>query len=135
MAWSLYRGPRFEAAESIKKKLLPVFNLLENRYGFDAFFLWLVDLSDGVARFCFWVDSQIIDQFFVDGWGLLTRIGAEISQLFDSLFVDRTVDGFGGLSMDVGVGLRSLVREGQVQEYLMYIAIAVSLLMTLIFWI
>ena len=69
---------------------------------------------------------------FVDGWGLLVRIWAELSQLFDTVFIDRTVDGFGGLSWDIGVGLRSLVRAGQVQEYLMYISIAVSLFATLI---
>ena len=60
------------------------------------------------------------------------RVCAEISHLFDALFVDRTVDGFGGLSLDLGVGLRALVKEGQVQEYLMYVAIAFSLAATLI---
>ena len=69
---------------------------------------------------------------FVDGWGLLMRIVSEISNLLDALFVDRTVDGFGGLTLDLGVGLRSLVKDGQVQEYLMYVAIAFSLAATLI---
>jgi len=104
-----------------------VFNLLDKRYGFDALFLALVGFSDKAARLAFWIDSQVVDRIFVDGWGLLMRIWAELSNLFDALFIDRTVDGFGGLSVDLGVGLRSLVAEGQVQQYLMYIAIAVSL--------
>ena len=74
----------------------------------------------------------MVDRVFVDGWGLLMRIFAEISNLIDALFVDRTVDGFGGLSLDLGVGLRALVKDGQVQEYLMYAAIAFSLAATLI---
>jgi NADH-quinone oxidoreductase subunit L len=132
LAWFLYRGPDFTTAELIKARCAPVFDVLEHRYGFDAVFLWLVDVSDALARFCFWFDANIVDRVFVDGWGLLVRIWAELSQLADSLLIDRTVDGFGGLSMDIGVGFRSLVRAGQVQEYLMYIAIAVSLFATLI---
>ncbi|PIR18650.1 MAG: hypothetical protein COV48_06340, partial [Elusimicrobia bacterium CG11_big_fil_rev_8_21_14_0_20_64_6] len=77
-------------------------------------------------------DANIVDRIFVDGWGLLARIFAEISNLVDMLFVDRTVDGFGGLSLDLGVGLRGLVKDGQVQEYLMYVAITFSLAATLI---
>ena len=132
LAWSLYRGPEFKTAEALKAKLSPVFNVLENRYGFDILFLWLVALSDGIAAFAFWLDSQVVDRIFVDGWGLVMRIFAELSNLFDALFIDKTVDGFGGLSWDLGVGLRSLVADGQIQEYLMYIAIAVSLFALLI---
>ena len=87
---------------------------------------------DKVAALAYWIDANVVDRVFVDGWGLLMRIVAEISNLVDALFVDRTVDGFGGLSLDLGVGLRTLVKEGQVQEYLMYVAIAFSLAATLI---
>ncbi len=126
-SWRLYRGPDFSLARSLKARFALVFNLLDKRYGFDALFLALVGFSDKAARLAFWIDSQVVDRIFVDGWGLLMRIWAELSNLFDALFIDRTVDGFGGLSVDLGVGLRSLVAEGQVQQYLMYIAIAVSL--------
>jgi hypothetical protein len=42
------------------------------------------------------------------------------------------VDAFGGLSNDLGFCLRALVVDGQVQEYLMYAAIAFALSATLI---
>ncbi|MEK7383079.1 MAG: hypothetical protein AAB262_07310, partial [Elusimicrobiota bacterium] len=80
----------------------------------------------------FWIDANVIDRVFVDGWGLLMRIFAGISDAFDNLFVDSAVDGVGGLGNDLGVGLRSLVTAGQVQEYLMYAAISFSLAATLI---
>jgi NADH-quinone oxidoreductase subunit L len=131
-SWTLYRGPDFALVDSLKRRFTPLFNLLEARYGFDDFYLALVSFCDKLSRLVFWFDSAVIDRIFVDGWGLLMRIFAEISHLFDVLLVDRTVDGFGGLSMDAGVGLRSLVSKGQVQEYLMYIAITVSLFATLI---
>lgn len=133
LAWWLYRGPAFAAADRIKARMSFVFKTLENGYGFDAFYLWIVALSDQAARLAYWIDSKIIDAIFIDGWALVVRVSSEMSNLFDALFVDKTVDGFGGISRDIGVGLRSLVSKGLVQEYLMYVAIAVSLFASLVF--
>ncbi|MBI5622626.1 MAG: NADH-quinone oxidoreductase subunit L [Elusimicrobia bacterium] len=128
LAYSLYGGPDLSRAARIKERFLPVFNVLENRWGFDAFFLFLVDASDRLAVLCRWLDTEVIDRIFVDGWGLICRVFAEISHLFDALFVDQAVDGCGYVSRDVaGRGLRSLVARGQVQEYLLYLAVGVSL--------
>ncbi len=132
LSWKLYADRDFSLAESLKARFQPAFNLLDRRYFLDDFFLGLVALSDRLAGLCAWVDLKVIDEIFVDGWGLMTRIWSEISNVFDVLFVDRTVDGFGDLSRDLGSGLRGLVSHGQVQEYLMYLAIAVSLFATMI---
>jgi NADH:ubiquinone oxidoreductase subunit 5 (subunit L)/multisubunit Na+/H+ antiporter MnhA subunit len=132
LSWRLYGRNDFRLAESLKSRFSILFSVLENRYGMDALFLGLVAFCDRVAKFAFWFDSSVIDQFFVDSWGLVTTLLAELSALVDNIFVDRTVDGFGGLSMDAGVLLRSLVTHGQAQEYLMYIAVAVSLFTILI---
>lgn len=132
LSWKLYGGPDLSLAQSLKRKFAWLFNVLEDRYGFDAFFLSLVDFCDKLAALAFWFDSAVVDRIFVDGWGMLMKIIAEVSNLFDAILIDRTVDGFGDLSLDLGVGLRSLIARGQVQEYLMYIAIAVSLFTTLI---
>jgi NADH-quinone oxidoreductase subunit L len=131
-AFFLYKGPRYAVAESLKATFAPVFHLLDRRWFLDDAFDLLVVLCDKVAALAYWIDANVVDRVFVDGWGLLMRIFAEISNLVDALFVDRTVDGFGGLSLDLGVGLRALVKDGQVQEYLMYAAIAFSLAATLI---
>ncbi|MDX6768368.1 MAG: NADH-quinone oxidoreductase subunit L [Elusimicrobiota bacterium] len=128
----LYRGPKYPVADALKSALAPAFTLLERRWYMDDLFNVLVRVSDRVAALCFWVDANVVDRVFVDGWGLVMRVFAHLSDLFDALFVDRTVDGFGGLTNDVGVGLRSFVKDGQVQEYLMYAAIAFSLAATLI---
>ncbi len=131
-AFSLYKGPRYALADSIKTNFAPVFRILDRRWFLDDAFDVLVVFCDRVAALAYWIDTNVVDRVFVDGWGLLMRIVAEISNLLDALFVDRTVDGFGGLSLDLGVGLRGLVKDGQVQEYLMYVAIAFSLAATLI---
>ncbi|HAM35906.1 MAG TPA: NADH-quinone oxidoreductase subunit L [Elusimicrobia bacterium] len=127
LAWCLYRGPDFRAAEALKARLQPLFTLLERRYYLDDIFLGLVCLADRVAALCFRIDSEIIDRIFVDGWGLVMRILAEISHACDALFIDRAVDATGSLSVGVGGALRWLVRRGLVQEYLMYAAVGASL--------
>ena len=131
-AVGLYRDPKFAAAAAIRSAFAPVVSVLDNRWYLDDAFLALVGLCDQVAALAYWVDDNIIDRLFVDGWGLLMRVCAEISNFFDILFVDAAVDGFGGLGNDLGLGLRSLVADGQVQEYLMYAAIAFALSATLI---
>ncbi len=132
LAFALYKGPKYAVADRLKTKFAPIFRVLDRRWYLDDAFDALVVLCDQVATLAYWIDTHIVDRVFVDGWGLLMRIVAEISNLLDALFVDRTVDGFGGLSLDLGVGLRGLVKDGQVQEYLMYVAIAFSLAATLI---
>ena len=132
LAFFLYRGPNFAAAEAIRSAFAPLVTVLDRRWYLDDAFLALVALCDQVAALAFWIDVNVVDRVFVDGWGLLMRIFAEISNFLDVSLVDATVDGVGGLSGDLGQGLRSLVVDGQVQEYLMYAAIAFSLAATLI---
>jgi NADH-quinone oxidoreductase subunit L len=132
LAFFLYRGPDFAAAEAIRAAFGPLVTVLDRRWYLDDAFLALVALCDQVALLAFWIDQNVVDRIFVDGWGLLMRIFAEISNFLDISLVDATVDGVGALSNDLGGGLRSLVVDGQVQEYMMYAAIAFSLAATLI---
>ncbi|MBI3548070.1 MAG: NADH-quinone oxidoreductase subunit L [Elusimicrobia bacterium] len=125
ISWKLYASGDFTTATKIKQTFGPVFTLLEKRYYFDDFFLFLVDLSDRLAAACFWVDANIVDRIFVDGWGLVTILLAEIENFIDAVFVDGLVDASGWVSRQAGAGLRTLV-TGQVQEYLLYVALAVS---------
>ncbi|OGS41234.1 MAG: hypothetical protein A3J82_01140 [Elusimicrobia bacterium RIFOXYA2_FULL_69_6] len=130
----LYSGHNIRIAEDLKRRFAPVFSLLERRYYLDDVFLALVALGDRLARLAFWVDSQVIDRIFVDGWGLAANVAAQLGNLFDALFVDRLVDGTGGLSVTVGGALRWLVRRGMVQEYLLWTAAVLSTLAFLIAW-
>ncbi len=131
-AFFLYRGPDYALTELFKANFAAIFLLLDRRWYIDDAFDALVVFCDKVAALAFWIDANVIDRVCVDGWGLVLRIVAEISNLIDALFVDRTVDGFGGLSLDLGGSLRGFVQAGQIQEYLMYVAIAFSLAATLI---
>lgn len=123
LAYKLYGSGSFAAAESLKQQFQPVFNILERRYYFDDLFLKIVDLGDWLAKAAFWIDDKIIDKIFVDMWGLITLLMAEIQNFFDAVFVDGAVDATGGATAYAGKGLRSLM-AGQVQEYLLGLALA-----------
>ncbi len=131
-AFVLYKGPKFATAEAIRSAFAPLVTVLDRRWYLDDVFLGLVAVCDQVAALAYWIDANVVDRVFVDGWGLLMRVFAEISNFLDWNLVDTTVDGVGGLGNDLGGMMRSLVIDGQVQEYLMYAAIAFSLAATLI---
>ncbi|MBI3299515.1 MAG: NADH-quinone oxidoreductase subunit L [Elusimicrobia bacterium] len=127
LAWKLYGDGDHKLAAAIRERFSWVADILEARYRFDDFFLWLVDLSDRLAGALFWFDAQIIDKIFIDGWAAVTRALAWVSDFFDFRFVDGAVDGVGLITQDGGRALRKLVR-GQTQEYLMYAALSVAVL-------
>ncbi|MBI4423215.1 MAG: NADH-quinone oxidoreductase subunit L [Elusimicrobia bacterium] len=131
-AFALYGRDDFRVAEKLKSRLQPVFTLLENRYGFDDFYLLLVKGSDILAQVLFWIDDRIIDRLFVDVWGVFTMLMADVQSFIDTVFVDNAVDMAATGTAWAGGGLRALVR-GQVQEYLLYIALAVTLFTMLVF--
>ncbi|PCI40452.1 MAG: NADH-quinone oxidoreductase subunit L [Elusimicrobia bacterium] len=128
LAYKLYSGS-LETAQQLRGKLSIAAETLEQRYYFDDFFLGLVKLSDKLATACYWIDSRIIDAIFIDGWALVLRALAAVNDFIDSFIVDGAVDGVGTITQDAGWGLRKLVR-GQVQEYLLYVSLAVAVFAT-----
>ena len=125
-AHRLYGRGDLSLAKSLRERFALAADALEARYYFDDFFLWLVSLSDRLAAAMHWFDDQIVDAIFVDGWALVTRAVAEAHRFFDDFVVDGAVDGVGAVTRDGGGVLHRLVR-GQVQEYLMYVALAMCL--------
>ncbi|TPW20982.1 MAG: putative NAD(P)H-quinone oxidoreductase chain 5, partial [Elusimicrobia bacterium] len=130
-AWKLYASGDFSAAKALRARFAPAVEALERRYYFDDVFLWLVDLSDGLAKALFWVDANIIDAIFVDGWAAFTRALAAVHDWVDRNLVDGAVDGVGLITADSGRGLRRLVR-GQTQDYMLYAAVSVAVLAVII---
>ncbi|MBI5597988.1 MAG: NADH-quinone oxidoreductase subunit L [Elusimicrobia bacterium] len=126
-AWKLYGKGDFATAKSLREGFSWAADTLEARYYFDDFFLFLVGLSDRLAAAFFWIDANIIDAVFVDGWAAVARALAWLSDFVDFRFVDGAVDGVGLITGDAGASLRRLVR-GQTQEYLMYAALSVAIL-------
>ncbi|MFA5138952.1 MAG: NADH-quinone oxidoreductase subunit L [Elusimicrobiota bacterium] len=122
----LYRGDELGADTALRGRLPGLVRVLERRCYFDDFFLACVACSDRLARLCARFDDEVVDAVFVDSWGGLTRALAASQRFFDDFFVDGAVDGTGEAVRDLGARLRR-VMTGRVQEYMLYMALAVAL--------
>jgi NADH:ubiquinone oxidoreductase subunit 5 (subunit L)/multisubunit Na+/H+ antiporter MnhA subunit len=125
-AWRVYRGDELGADTALRGRAPGLVRLLEERYRFDDFFLGLVAWADGLARLCARFDDEVVDALFVDSWAAFTRALAAGQRFFDDFFVDGAVDGVGLATRDLGGRLRR-VMTGRVQEYMLYMALAVAL--------
>ncbi len=127
----LYRfKPEIPAA--LREKFSFFVDMLEKRYWLDAFFLMWVDIGDWFSRFLFVFDFEFLDQMAIDGWAWLTlKLGA-VQGWIDTYIVDATVDMFGTVSL-AGGRLARTVQTGFVQNYLLFVAVAVSIFAAIAF--
>jgi len=131
-AWLYKSRPDIPAA--FRKKFSFFADMLDARYGLDAFFLAFVALGDRLARLLVKLDFDFLDQIAIDGWAWL---GLKLSQLqgrFDNAVVDGAVDETGAIAM-AGGRLARLAQTGLVQNYLLVVAIALSLFAAITFLI
>ena len=100
--------------------------MLEKRYWLDAFFLKLVDIGDYFGRFMFSFDFNFLDQLVIDGWAWLTLKLSKLQGWIDDHVVDAALNATGALTMSAG-RLTRLTQTGLIQNYLFFVAVAVSI--------
>ncbi|MBI4249354.1 MAG: hypothetical protein HY611_07610, partial [Elusimicrobia bacterium] len=108
----------------------PIRWVLENRYGFDEFFLLFARAGDWISAALNWFDNQILDRLIVDGFGAAALLISRVKNWFDNVVIDGAVDGTGYTTQHVG-GVLRLAQTGYVQNYLLYVALGVSLIAVL----
>ena len=118
-------------ADRAKAMFPGIYRILDKRYYLDDIFLFLVDCADALARGLFWFDFNFIDQLVIDGYGYLALLLSSIQAWFDRIVVDGAVDFFGTATRGVGSVARS-VQTGYIQNYLLYVAMAVALMATML---
>ncbi len=130
-AYRLYiRSPGLTSG--MRNALAPLVRALDLGFGLDALYLRLVDASDAVSRVLSRFDHHIIDQSFVDGFGVLTRVFSRLGDLYDRFFIDEIcVDGVGATTKRLG-RLIAKAQSGFVQNYLLYVAVAAALFSILV---
>ena len=77
-------------------------------------------------------DVHVIDAILIDSWASITRALAEVQNFIDTFFIDGAVDGIGVITQEAGWKLRTVV-TGQLQQYLLYISLAVGVFSIFIF--
>jgi len=119
-------------AQSAYAVCLPFRWVLERRYGFDAFFLFCVAVGDRIAAWSDWFDNRVLDKWAVDAIGALMLLFSKAQDWIDTYIVDAAVDATGYTTRHAG-GIVRLAQTGYVQNYFLYVAVAVSLITVLMF--
>lgn len=117
--------------KALAEKFPKIHTLLSTRY-FDALYLKLADLlCFKPAKFLAAFDFEVVDQGLIDGLGALARFMSRVFSWIDDNIVDGVfVNGWGWLSLRAGAGLRAL-QTGIAQNYLLAVALGV---MSLLLW-
>jgi NADH-quinone oxidoreductase subunit L len=114
---------------SLAKAFAPVHKLLKNKYYVDEIYWALfVRPTARLAEVLDWIDFNIIDRIFVDGFGVIATFWSNIQSWFDDHVVDGAVDGAGWTAEGLGA-LARRVQNGLVQNYLLVITMALVALM------
>ena len=132
LAWLMY-SKKIISAERIAYTFKPVYTVLYNKYYFDEFYMAyvvrpIIRLTERLAKF---------DLKFIDGgvnysaW--LTVFISRMKNMFDILVVDGAVNGVAWIIRKAGNTLK-LVQTGFVQNYMLIIVIALSLMLLLKLW-
>ena len=109
-----------------------LYNWSLNKYYFDEnydryIYQPTLRLADKVA----WIDWELYDKYFINGFGRLTNWASKITGKFDYDVIDQLlVDGTGRISNLIGRKFKS-IQTGKLQNYVLYVAAGVIILMVI----
>ena len=109
-------------AETLAKKMGFLYDWSLNKFYFDENyhrFLYqpVLNLSNKVA----WIDWELYDRYFINGFGLVTNWFSRVTGKFDYDGIDQgLVDGIGRMAGVAGHSLRK-IQTGRLQNYLLFV--------------
>ena len=118
------------SAEAWSKRAGFLYNLSLNKYYFDENynkFLYqpFLRLSRAVA----YVDWDLYDKYFINGFGYVTKILSKITGRLDFDGLDQTlVDGIGRSAQGAGKNLKTM-QTGRLQNYMLFALIGVIIIL------
>ena len=78
-----------------------------------------------------WIDWELYDRYFINGFGKLTDLASKITGKFDYNTIDQLiVDGSGRITDNLG-RLLKIVQTGKLQNYLLYVTAGLILLIVI----
>ena len=113
-------------AETLAKKMGFLYDWSLNKFYFDENyhrFLYkpFLNLSSKVA----WIDWELYDRYFINGFGLVTEWFSRVIGKFDYDGIDQgLVDGIGRMAGVTGHSLRK-IQTGRLQNYLLFVVAGV----------
>lgn len=123
----LLGGFLYLRGQEVPKKLArffrPLYQLLVNKWYVDEIYeIVFIRPTARLAWALDWFDLNVIDRFFVDGFGWLTQRLSEIQSWIDDHIVDGLINGAGFSVSALGAAARRL-QNGFVQQYLLIITV------------
>jgi len=82
-------------------------------------------LADKIA----WIDWEVYDKYFINGFGKVTHWASKVSGKFDFDIIDQLiVDGTGRITALLGRGFKN-IQTGKIQNYVLYVTAGIIILM------
>ena len=101
-----------------------------NKYYFDENYdKYLYQPTLRLAKKIAWIDWELYDKYFINGFGHVTNWASRVSGKFDYNIIDQfLVDGVGRIADNLGFMLKK-IQTGKLQNYLLYVTVGVIILM------
>ncbi len=118
------------SAKNWKSRFGVLYDLSLNKYYFDENYnKYLYQPTLNLARKIAWIDWELYDKYFINGFGRVTSWLSKISGKLDFDLIDQIlVDGSAKIANLMGLALKK-VQSGKIQNYLLYVTASVIILM------
>jgi NADH-quinone oxidoreductase subunit L len=128
-AWAMYIK-KILSPEAWSNRAGIFYRLSLNKYYFDENYdKYLYQPTLRLANKVAWIDWELYDKYFINGFGHATAWLSRISGKFDYNVIDQTlVDGTGRIANLLGRGLKT-VQTGKLQNYVLYVTAGVVIIM------
>ena len=129
LAWIFYIKKSL-SADAWSKRLGFLYHWSQGKYYFDENYNnYLYQPTLRLAKKIAWIDWELYDKYFINGFGKVTNLASKVTGKFDYEAIDQVlVDGTAKIANVLGRFLRT-VQTGKLQNYVLYVTCGLIILM------
>ena len=121
LSWIFYIRKSL-SAEKWADRLGFLYHWSQNKFYFDENYnKYIYQPALRLANKVAWIDWELYDKYFINGFGRLTNLASRVTGKFDYEAIDQVlVDGTGRIANNLGMLLKK-IQTGKLQNYLLYV--------------
>ena len=129
LSWIFYIKKSL-SADAWSKRLGFLYHWSQGKYYFDENYnKYLYQPTLRLAKKIAWIDWELYDKYFINGFGKVTNLASKVTGKFDYEAIDQIlVDGIAKIANLLGRLLRT-VQTGKLQNYVLYVTCGLIILM------
>ena len=129
LSWIVYIKKSL-SADAWSKRLGFLYHWSQGKYYFDEnYSRYLYQPTLRLAKKIAWIDWELYDKYFINGFGKVTNLASKVTGKFDYEAIDQIlVDGTAKIANLLGRLLRT-VQTGKLQNYVLYVTCGLIILM------